>query len=564
MNVRPRDTRVAMLEDGHLVELKVERERDVLGNIYKGRVVNVVRGLDAAFVDCGIERNAFVHVSDALPEEPPRRLMMRKMESFPPITEVVHEGQEVLLQVTKGSVGAKGPRGTCRNSLPGRYLVLMAQSAKKVGVSKKLEDEKERDRLRAIGEKVRPEGYGIIVRTRAEDAGQKELEADVRFLVRLWESIQRRARRLPTPSLVHEDLSLVFEIVRDVFSADVDRFVVDDLETRDKVLTALGTVAPQLKGRVQLYDDPEPIFARHGIDAQLDRALRPKVWLPHGGTVHIEQTEALTTIDVNSGKFTKGHSLAETVLRTNLEAAEEVSRQLRLRDIGGIIVIDFIDMDSRKHRQEVMTKLKGVLKGDRMKTRVVHLTPLGLVEMTRKRTGDSLAAQLLMTCPCCEGRGRVWSAESIADRVEERLQQLVTKDASPAFTLTAHPLVCLQLIGEEGGEAQQLEEALGRELYLRARTGRDMESFSVAPGKPEGLKRTGAPFAVDEVVKLAPEDVLEVPSGVLVAAVGGYIVEVADRTPPLTDPLEVRFTQVDHSYGRAVPVQRRGRRRRRR
>ncbi len=551
-----------MLENGRLVELKLDREGAVLGNIYKGRVVNVVRGLDAAFVDCGIERNAFVHVADALPEEPSRRQMTRKMESLPPIGQVLREGQELLLQVTKGPVGAKGPRGTCRISLPGRYLVLMAQGGTKVGVSKRIEDEQERERLRALGEKVRPDGYAIIIRTRAEGAGQKELEADVRLLLRLWESIQRRARRLPTPALVHEDLSLVFEIVRDVFSTDIDRFIVDDSATYDKVLIALDTLAPQLRSQVEQYKETEPVFTRFGIEAQLDRALHPKVWLPHGGTVHIEQTEALTSIDVNTGKFTKGHNLAETVLRTNLEAAEEIGRQLRLRDIGGIIVIDFIDMDSRNHRRQVMAKFKEVLKADRMKTRVVHLTPLGLVEMTRKRTGDSLPAQLLAPCPACEGQGRVWSPESMAARAEERLRELAAKDDSPAFLVNAHPLVCLQLIGKHGAGATQLEEELGRDVYIRANSSADVQSVTVAPGKPEGLKRAGLPHTVDEAVEIRPEHVLALPSETLIASVNGYIVEVPDHSSDLAGPLNVRLTQVEHSYARAAVVKRRRRRRR--
>ncbi len=552
VNVGHRETRVAMVEDGRLAELKIERERDVLGNVYMGRVENVVSGLDAAFVECGLDRNVFLHVSDAVLEEPTRKMLRRKMDSFPPIAEVVQPGQTFLMQVTKGSVGSKGPRATRRVSLPGRYLVLMVQGGNKVGVSRKILDEAERDRLRDLGEKVKPEGMGIIIRTRAEGVGRVELQRDITFLTRVWSSIQRRAKRTLGPALIHEDLSLVFEIIRDVFSADVERFVVDDAEVFEKVKTLVGQIAPELKGRVERYEGAKPIFAEFDLEKQLERALRPRVWLPQGGHINVEQTEALTVVDVNSGKFTGARSLTDTVLRTNLAAVTEVVNQIRLRDVGGIIVVDFIDMDNPHHRRDVMGKLKDELKKDRVRTRVAHLTPLGLVEMTRKRTGDTLNVQMQSTCPFCEGRGRIASFETTAIRIDDRLRELAAKDGAKDIRVTCSPGVALQLIGIDGAEMKLLEDDLGRRIHVRCSTTIHPERFVINTGPPEGLKEGGLPFAAGDVIAIEPSQALDMPSEGLMACVEGCLVHVADAPHSLDHPRDVRLTEVTRSYIGAV------------
>jgi len=552
VNVSRRETRVAMLEDGRLAELKLERERDVLGNVYTGTVENVVSGLDAAFVECGLDRNVFLHVSDAVLEEPTRQMLRRKMDSFPPIAEVLQPGQELLVQVTKGSVGSKGPRATRRISLPGRYLVLMVQGGNKVGVSRKIADEAERERLRDLGEKVKPEGMGIIIRTRAEGVGRTELQHDVTFLTRLWSSIQRRAKRTPAPAVIHEDLSLVFEIIRDVFSAEVEELVVDDAEIHAKVQNLVGSIAPELKARVKLYEGTKPLFVELDIEKQIERSLRPRVWLPQGGHIHIDQTEALTAIDVNSGKFTGARSLTDTVLRTNLQAVEEVVRQVRVRDIGGIIVVDFIDMDNPRHRREVMAKLKEEMKKDRVRTRVVHLTPLGLVEMTRKRTGDPLNAQLQSSCPCCEGRGRITSVETLAIRIEERLRELAAKDGARDFRVTCSPGACLQLLGVDGSEIGLLEEELGRRIHVRCSSSIHPERFVVHTGAPDGLTKDGLPFTPGEVITIEPSQALDITSEGLLASVDGCLVHVPDESHTIDQPCEVRLVEVTRSYVRGT------------
>ncbi len=554
VNVDRRQTRVAILEDKRLAELLYERESSVVGNIYLGRVENVVSALDAAFVDCGIEKNVFLHVSDALLEEPTRAQMRRKMESLPPIRTVVKKGDEFLVQVTKGPVEAKGARATRRISLPGRYLVLMANGRGKVGVSKKLADDKERERLRSLAEKIKPEGFGIIVRTNAEGIGRTELEADVKFLMRLWRSIQGKMRQVEAPALVHEDLSLVFEVVRDVLSTRTSEFVVDDKVTYDKVLNIVDNVAPRLRNRIRLYKDAEPIFSRYEIEQQTERALRPQVWLPHGGWINIEPTEALTVIDVNTGKFTGSGSLQETVLRTNLEACDEIARQLRLRGIGGIIVVDLIDMDKQRHRAQVTSAFRKAFASDRMRTRIMHITPLGLVEMTRKRTGDSLAQQLQTECPWCNGRGRVLSPETVALRAIADLRAQVRGNGAKDYALFAAPAVALTLVGPHGEEARRLEEELGAQLFIRTGEHFHPERYDIEPGRGRELRKKYLPYRTGSKLQIEPGQALPVSQAGLVAAVNGYIVEVPEASPDRDQPLRARLTKVDRSYGIATPL----------
>ncbi len=552
-NVSSRQTRVAMMEDDRLAELMVERGERVVGNVYKCRVENVVRGLDAAFVECGLDKNVFIHVSDAVTEEPSRKDMRRKMSAFPPIGEVVQKGEEFLVQVVKGPLGDKGARGTRRISLPGRYLVLMIDTSEKVGVSKKIEDEDERKRLRTLGREVCPDEFGIIVRTRAQGATKEELEDDVRFLTRLWQTIQGRTQQAKAPALIHEDLSLVLEVLRDVFSEEVDEFLIDDKVTYDKVLNLLHNVAPQLRDRVRLYRDDEPIFIHYDVEAQIERALQPKVWLPHGGWLSIEPTEALTTIDVNTGKFT-GKNLEDTVLRTNLDAAEEVANQLKLRDIGGIIVIDFIDMDKPQHRKRVTAALRKAFERDRMKTRIMHITRLGLVEMTRKRTGESLSQTLQTSCPCCSGHGRILSAETVAARIEREIRRVARANGAALFNVLAAPQVIIELIGPFGEYVDELEQDLDCEVYARAEAGTSPEHFEIIPLESRRALRRIRRHQTGHKLEIQPDDVLRVPEMGLVGCVDGLVIYVPEVSPDAEGPVKVRLTSVANSCARATPV----------
>ena len=544
-------TRVAIMRDGRLLELKYETEEDVVGNIYLGKVTDVIPGLDAAFVNCGIERNVFLHVSDALLEEPPRG--PRRGQNLPRIQDVVKAGEEFLVQVTKGPLELKGARATRRLSLPGRYMVLTTGGGK-VGVSKKIEDEAERKRLRDLAAKVRDPAFGVIVRTRAEDATQEQLEADVRFLVKVWRAIENRARGAKAPALIHEDVGLVFEMVRDVFSADVDHFVLSTKVAYDQVLNLLNNTAPHLRDRVELYRGHQPIFEHYGVEKEIDRALQLKVGLPHGGGLVVDTTEALTTVDVNSGKFTGAGSLEQTVLTTNLEACEEVARQLRLRDIGGIIVIDFIDMDKPAHRKQVMTALRKAFANDRMRTRIMHLTRLGLVEMTRKRTGESLRDRMQVRCPCC-GQGRILAPETVAHRTRNEMRVQSPKHAGQAIHVLLDPLSALAAVGPHGSEGEALEQELGVPVYVRATHAIHPESYYVTFGDPAQFEKEYQRHKVGQILEIAPDQaVVSAEPGFLLALVDGCLLEVPELSVKLDKPIKVRLTRADHSYLRGTPA----------
>lgn len=557
-NASARETRVAILEDGRLTEFMVEHAERIVGNIYKGRVENVVPGLDAAFVNCGLEKNVFLHISDLLPEDQGGGRTSRakaRRAAGTRITDLVKKGDELLVQIVKGPLGDKGSRGTCRISLPGRYMVLMTDATEKVGVSKKIEDEAERRRLRELGQEVRPDEFGIIIRTRAQGATKAELQDDVRFLTRLWQTIRGRAQQAKAPALIHEDLSLVLEVFRDVFSVDVDEFIIDDKVTYDKVLNLLHNIAPHLRDRVHLYRDPQPLFTHFDVERQIEGALHPRVQLPHGGWISIEQTEALTTIDVNTGKFT-GKSLEDTVLRTNLEAAEEVAHQLRLRDIGGIIVIDFIDMDKPQHRRQVTQALRKAFEQDRMRTRIMHITRLGLVEMTRKRTGESLAQQLQTPCPCCGGYGLVLSPATVAGKLERELRRLVREEAATALHVLATPQVILALIGPEGSYADELQQSLNCEIYARADQTMHPEQYQITPVKDKRALRALKSLRPNRRFQATTDHLFptDYPEAVLCfEGVMLFLPEVpADRQPPY----HVRITGVKNAYARGTIVDR--------
>ena len=432
IDVGERETRIAVLEDGKLAELHVEREERVVGNVYKARVDTIRPGMDAAFVDIGLGRNAFLYVGDVLPahtssSEPAAqdddddddndadakgrdgqgrnsKLLRRGSRRRQRINEVLKVGQDILVQVTKGPRGTKGARVSTLISLPGHYLVLMPD-ADNVGVSRKITEGAERDRLKKIGERMREPGYGIIIRTEAEDKPEADLVADKEFLKNLWLQITGHAAKTRAPALIHQDFTLIYQTLRDIFGSDVSRLVINDPVEYAKAHDLLGMVSPKLRGRLQLYSDETPIFDQFGVEPEIEKSLRRKVWLKSGGYLIIDETEALTVIDVNSGKFTGGHSLGETILRTNMDAAAEIARQMRIRDIGGIIVIDFIDMVLESNRDLVVRRLVECLGRDRTKHQVAEVSSLGLVQMTRKRIGQGLLETFSEPCDCCNGRG---------------------------------------------------------------------------------------------------------------------------------------------------------------
>ena len=421
INFTPRETRVAVVENGVLQEILIERERrrGLVGNIYKGRISRVLPGMEAAFVDIGLDRAAFLHISDVQNAADDNNVMDSEDQESKDdpktaisITELLHPGQELIVQVIKDAIGGKGARLTTHISIPSRYLVLLSNS-ESMGVSVKIDDEAERQRLKDVVNTFRAEfGGGYIVRTAAEGTDSWALRADMQFLQRLWESIQQRAAEASAGELVYEDLSLELRILRDFVGDDVERVRIDSHESFERLHQFAEKFVPEMLPRIQSYHGERPIFDLYGIEDEIQKGLGRKVFLKSGGYLIVDQTEAMTTIDVNTGAYVGHRNLEETIFKTNLEATQAIARQLRLRNLGGIIILDFIDMSSEEHKQQVLKALEKQLEKDRSKTHISAVSTLGLVEMTRKRTRESLEHVLCESCPVCGGRGSIKTAEN--------------------------------------------------------------------------------------------------------------------------------------------------------
>ena len=482
VNVDHRETRIAVLLDGQLTELHMEREQRVVGNLYKAKVDNVVPAMDAAFVEIGLDRNAFLYKDDILPEDDDENSRFRGRDRRDlKIKDLVSRGDTLLVQIVKGPRGTKGSRVTTRISLPGRFLVLMPE-ANNLGVSRKVDDGKERDRLKKIVQKFREPNYGIIVRTEAEGRGASELRQDYLMLRETWDKILEKSNSSPAPALIHQDMTLVYKILRDAFGSDVERLIIDSPADYARAHEIIARLSPDLQDRIELYDGAKPVFEQYKIEGDIERFLKRKVPLKSGGSLIIDQTEALVSIDVNSGKFTGGTGLADTILKVNLEATEEIARQLRLRDLGGMIVLDFIDMENQRDKKAVMDAFVKALKDDRSRTKISTISPLGLIEMTRKRTGETVDTAMTDICPYCQGLGRVESAETSSLRLERELRRMVANSQSEAFAIAAHPNVVAHLLGPQGEDIEALERVLRRALFVRCVPGwHHVEKFEIEP-----------------------------------------------------------------------------------
>ncbi|MCX7780827.1 MAG: Rne/Rng family ribonuclease [Negativicutes bacterium] len=473
-SIAPEETRMAMLEDGELMEASVERTDagHIVGNIYKGKIKNVLPGMQAAFIDIGRDKNAFLYVGDIFP-----RFASHSAQA----DDVLTIGQDILVQIAKDAGGTKGPRATTHLTLPGRYVVLMP-TVDFIGISRRIADDAERERLKVIAEKVRPAGMGIIVRTVAEGKSAEDLARDVHYLSNLWNALTARAKRVNAPALLYRDVDLVIRIVRDYLSHDIEQFILDNREAYGRVCDLLSYNSPELLPRVKLHQGPDAIFEHYGVEAELEKLGKRHIWLKCGGYIVIDQTEALTVIDVNTGKFVGKTNLADTVFRANLEAAAEIARQLRLRDIGGIIIIDFIDMDSEEHQQAVLAALEEKLKKDRTKTNVLGLTGLGLVEMTRKKTRQNLESVIYSVCPWCEGRGRLQSPETVVINIRRQLRK-ITAENGPVrpLLIQAHPRVAEVLLRE--GQLARMEQEFSRTLTVEPVEAMHPETFSILLGQ---------------------------------------------------------------------------------
>ena len=482
----PQDTKAALLEDGLLSEVFIEREgHRSVGNIYAGRVTRVLPGMQSAFVDIGLERDAFLHVADVF-EGLDENLLSPEEQAAggghrtAPIEDLLREGQDVLVQVLKEPIGQKGARITSHASLPGRYLVFMP-TVEHVGVSRKIVDEEERRRLKTLLKQLRQErgGGGFIARTAGLGRSREDFERDARYLTRIWDEARAMTSRQRAPALLHRELSLVQRLLRDLLYDDVAAIRLDNPREYERCLDLVTQLLPELALRVSLFTGRENIFEAHGVSAELERALRPKVWLGSGGYIVINQTEALVAIDVNTGRYVGKKTLEDTILKTNVDAVREIVRQIRLRDLGGIIVVDFIDMEERKSRQKVMAALEQELKRDRSPSKVLSINEFGLAVITRKRVKQSLERTLCQPCPYCTGSGMIKSVATVCSEIYDEIRKLASDMRGAPFLLRVNPDVARALAGEEAVVLKDLSDLVGTAIRVQGDPLLHQEQFDV-------------------------------------------------------------------------------------
>lgn len=478
INVTPRETRIAVLENGVLQEIYLERasKLGLVGNIYKGKVVRVLPGMQAAFIDIGLERAAFLHESDIVSTN------QDGGNGKEGITQLLREGQEVLAQVIKDPLGTKGARLTTQLSIAARFLVFMPGIAH-VGVSQKIVDENERNRLRDSVRSVIGEDSenGYIIRTVAEGCSDKAIADDVRFLQRVWEALNDRLNNDTAPALIHEDLSLARRALRDFVGPEVEKIRIDSREGFGTAQKFAEKFIPEVAPRIEHYPGERPIFDLYGVEDEIQKALSKKVQLKSGGYLIIDQTEAMTTIDVNTGAFVGHRNLEETIFKTNLEAAQAIARQLRLRNLGGIIILDFIDMETQEHREQVMQALQRALERDHAKSHICEVSSLGLVEMTRKRTRESLEHILCESCPTCDGRGSLKTAETVCYEIFREITREARQFNAQRFMVLASQDVVDVMLEEESSSVAELEAFIGKPIQFQVEVMYTQEQFDVVP-----------------------------------------------------------------------------------
>jgi ribonuclease G len=480
INVSPMETRVALVENGVVQEFYIERSHgeSYVGNIYKGKVVRVLPGMQAAFVDIGLERTGFIHAADMMPEPPEGEVRRAEIAD---IRTLVREGQTLLVQVAKDPISTKGARLTTHLTLSSRYLVYMP-NASHIGVSTRIEDEPERERLRqAVESAVAEQGItgGFIVRTVAEGADADAIIADIPFLRQLWDDLSAKLPSLAVPAELHRDMPLYLRALRDMARAPIDRVRVDSRLTFQQMLDFASKYAPQLIDLIDLYSGDRPLLELYGVEEEIRRALEPRVALKSNGYLIIEQTEAMTTVDVNTGAFVGHRNLEETIFKTNLEAATAIARQLRLRNLGGIIILDFIDMKDPEHQRQVLRTLEKTLEKDHAKTRITGVSELGLVEMARKRTRESLGQMLCEPCPVCQGRGQVKSAETVCYEIFREILRMARTYDNEKFLVLASQLVVDRLLDEEAAYVADLEAFIKRTIEFRVEALFQQEQYDI-------------------------------------------------------------------------------------
>jgi ribonuclease G len=493
INVTREETRVAVLDNNVVTELYADRakQKDYVGNIYKGRVAKVLPGMQATFVDIGLDKAAFMHVSDISMDTEPGETLLEAEEDdkgpeMPrarrqvarPIEQLLQEGQEVMVQISKGPIGTKGPRVTTYVSLPGRYLVFMP-NVDHIGVSRRIPKEEERARLKDIMKRLRQTGHGYIVRTVSEGVKEEELQSDVAFLNVLWQDVLKKREQLPTPSLLHTDLSLTFRVVRDLFTKKVDRLLVDSRQEYDAIKDFVQRFLPEQSSRIQYYDKEESLFDYLGIEMEISRALSRKVWLKSGGYIVIDHTEAMTVIDVNTGRYVGRRDQEETIVKNNLEAAKEIAYQIKLRGIGGIIIIDFIDMERERNREKVYQTLVEAMAGDKARVRISRISDLGLIELSRERVREDLLRTMSEPCHYCEGRGYTKSPTTVAYDIFREIRRIGSEAQDQKIILGAHPSVAALLHDEEHQGVEDLEREYTTTIIVKADPALHLEQYDL-------------------------------------------------------------------------------------
>lgn len=481
INVTPMECRVALVENGTVQELFVERtaKRGLVSNIYKGKVVRVLPGMQAAFVEIGLSRTAFLHVNDIIfPKK------MDAQNEQPLINELLHEGQMITVQVMKDMLGSKGARLTTDLSIPSRYLVYMP-FGEHIGISQRIESEAERERLKVLTRLIRDEHSdslkgGVIVRTAAEGISEEELRQDMSYLIKLWQHINEKKIKIQTPTLIYEELPLYQRIIRDLVIQDVAKIYIDSRETLGKIIDFVREFVPNAEDKLEHYPGEKPLFELYNVEDDLQKALSRKVLLKSGGYLIIDQTEAMTTVDVNTGSFVGSRTLEDTVFKTNLEATHAIARQLRLRNLGGIIIIDFIDMQEDEHRSQVLKAFEKMLSRDHAKTKITQVSELGLVEMTRKRTRESLEHLLCESCPTCQGRGSVKTAETVCYEIfREILREARAYDAANGYLVVANQKVIDRLLSEESASVADLEFFITKPIRFQVESLYTQEQYDI-------------------------------------------------------------------------------------
>jgi ribonuclease G len=484
INVTFNETRIAFLENGVLVEFFIEKKNDnsMVGNIYKGKVARIVPGMDAAFVDIGLAKSAFLYVGDIILD----KMMYEEYDDSDyhvtlneRIEGVLEEGQELTVQVSREPIGQKGTRVTSKVTLPGRLLVLMP-GTEHIGVSRRIEQEEERKKLATmLKDEICPKGYGLIARTASEGKTKEELGADLNFLKRIWESIQEKAKTARAPSILHQDLGIIFRVIRDLHSHNLKKIIVDDVFVYERVGEFLKDYLPEQGCEVVYFDEKDPIFEVFGIEIEIAKLLHKKIWLKSGGYIVLDYTEALTVIDVNTGRYLGKKDLEDTILRTNLEAVKEIAYQIRLRNIGGIIIIDFIDMERKESRETVFQALIDALKKDRIKTFAYPISELGLVQITRKRTRHNIVNLLTEICPTCEGSGYIKSRYTVCYEVLRELRSHCSKEGGKRINVYLSPEVASLLYEEEKNSIEFIENTYNTKVNIIANPEFSVDSFQV-------------------------------------------------------------------------------------